>query len=116
MSDWIDVISRGSVLGVPLFDIYINNIRKVVIDVLVLMFADDTKVARKIESQEDRQKFQEIIDNLAKWAKTWEMELNETMYKIVHCRNNPKYVSFMNGKKMRRRRRKKTLVSWCGQT
>ena len=80
LSDWIDVISsviQGSVLGGTLFDIYINDIRKVVLDALILMFADDTKVARKIESPEDQQKFQEIIENLAKWAKTWEMEFNE---------------------------------------
>ena len=116
LSDWIDVISsviQGSVLGGTLFDIYINDIRKVVIDALILMFADDTKVARKIESLEDGQRFQEIIDNLANWAKTWEMEFNEKKCKIIHCgNNNPKYDYFMNGKKIEAAMEEKDLGVW----
>ena len=50
-SDWVDVLSsvvQGSVLGGTLFDIFIDDIRKVVLDALIQTFADDTKVALTI--------------------------------------------------------------------
>ena len=50
------------VLGGPLFDIFIDDIRQVVMDALVLLFADDTKAALKIESEEDGAKMQKIIE------------------------------------------------------
>ena len=50
-SDWVDVLSsvvQGSVLGGTLLDIFIDDIRKVVLDALIQTFADDTKVALTI--------------------------------------------------------------------
>ena len=95
MSDWIEVISsviQGSVLGGSLFDIFIDDIREVVLDALILLFADDTKVVLKIQNEDNRQKFQKIIDNLAEWAKSWEMEFNQTKCKVIHVgHNNPEY-------------------------
>ena len=61
LSEWIDVLSsvvQGSVLGGTLFDIFINDIRKVVMDALIRMFADDTKVALKVDNDKDRKKMQ----------------------------------------------------------
>ena len=77
------------------------------------MFADDTKVARKIENSEDRQKFQKIIDNLARWAKTWEMEFNQMKCKIIHCgNNNPMNDYYMNGNKIEAAMEEKDLGVW----
>ena len=70
-SDWVEALSsvvQGSVLGGTLFDIFIDDVRQVVMDALVLLFADDTKAAVKIESEEDCRKMQQIIDNLTSWA------------------------------------------------
>ena len=49
-SEWVEVISgvpRGSVLGPLLFLIYINDLDEC-IKSLILKFADDTKIFRKI--------------------------------------------------------------------
>ena len=115
-SDWVDVLSsvvQGSVLGGTLFDIFIDDIRQVVMDALILLFADDTKAALKIESEEDGVKMQKIIDNLADWAEKWGMSFNVAKCKIVHAgRNNPKIDYFMKGEKIVEANEEKDLGVW----
>ena len=100
-SDWADVLSsviQGSVLRGTLFSVYINDIRLVILHALILLFADDTKVALKIVGENERETMQTIIDNLAKWAKTWDMAFNVKKCKILHVgHNNPRYSYCMNG-------------------
>ena len=104
-SDWVEVLSsvvQGSVLGGTLFDIFIDDIRRVVLDALIQMFADDTKVATTIETEEDCKKMQKIIDNLVEWADKWKMSFNVDKCKIVHVgHNNPKKEYYMKGKKLK---------------
>ena len=100
-SDWADVLSsviQGSVLGGTLFTVYIDDIRLVVLHALILLFADDTKVALRIAGEKDRETMQKIIDNLTEWAETWDMAFNVKKCKILHVGyNNPGYNYFMNG-------------------
>ena len=100
-SDWVDVLSsvvQGSVLGGILFDIFIDDIGKAVMDALIRMFADDTKIALKIEKEEDGRKMQQIIDNVAAWAVSWGMTFNTKKCKIIHAGlRNPKKEYTMNG-------------------
>ena len=84
MSEWLTVLSsviQGSVLGGTLFNIFIDDIDMAVIDALIRKFADDTKVARLIQSLEDAKRFQQVIDNLCEWAEKWEMSFN-----VLQCR------------------------------
>ena len=103
-SDWVDVLSsvvQGSVLGGTLFDIFIDDIKRVVLDALIHMFADDTKVAKTIEKEEDGEKLQKIIDNLVDWAEKWSMSFNVEKCKIIHVgHNNPRRKYFMRGKEL----------------
>ena len=74
MSGWEAVVSsviQGSVLGGTLFDIFINDIDMAATDALIKMFADDTKVAKIVETVEDGRRMQETVDSLAKWASKW---------------------------------------------
>ena len=104
-SDWVDVLSsvvQGSVLGGTLLDIFIDDIRKVVLDALIQMFADDTKVALTIENEEDCKKMQQIIDNLVEWAEKWKMSFNIEKCKIIHVgHKNPRKKYYMNGKELK---------------
>ena len=86
-SDWEDVLSgvpQGSVLGPPLFTVFIDDIDSVVdwID-LLRKFADDTKLGNTATSPEDRERLQLALDKLCEWARTWGMELNVKKCKVI---------------------------------
>ena len=70
-SEWFNVVSgvpQGSVLGPILFLIYVNDIPSVV-DSHLLLFADDIKLYRRIQSENDTVQLQEDINNLLNWSK-----------------------------------------------
>ena len=102
-SDLIQVlcsVPQGSVLGPILFIIFINDIDVCIESVLALLlkFADDTKVIKRIQSQADNEDLQTVIDNLYEWAKKWQMYFNVDKCKLVHVgRSNPKFQYVMNG-------------------
>ena len=59
---------KGSVLEPTLFALFINDLPQVV-ESPVALSADDTKEFREIQSDEDRQKLQQDIDQLLMWSK-----------------------------------------------
>jgi hypothetical protein len=71
-SSWEEVLSgvtQGSVLGPLLFTIFINDLDLAVSDMEMLnKFADDTKVGRVIESDDDRKGLQQALDGLIDWS------------------------------------------------
>ena len=69
-------IPQGSVLGPLLFVIYINDILDN-IDSSGLMFADDTKIFRKITSKEDAEQLQQDLEKLETWSTKWQLKFNE---------------------------------------
>ena len=57
---------------------------------LLLKFADDTKVIRRIASTVDNHALQETITKFQEWAKKWQMIYNVGKCKILHLGNkNP---------------------------
>ena len=81
-SSWRPVISgvpQGSVLGPILFLIYINDLENE-IGSNILKFADDTKMFRRVESQEDRHKLQVDLNKLVKWAEKWQRQMQVSTY------------------------------------
>ena len=104
MSGWEDVISsvlQGSVLGGILFNIFIDDIDEAIVEQIltaIAKFADDTKVAKVVETEEDSKEMQRIIDKLARWAKTWEMKFNADKCKVMHFGiRNPRAKYVMDG-------------------
>jgi hypothetical protein len=102
MSGWKDVLSgvpQGSVLGPILFTIFINDLDKCAEKILLIKkFADDTKAAHIVRSQEEAKVLQECLDELHKWSLTWGMEFNAEKCKIMHLgRANKKFQYEMGG-------------------
>jgi ribonuclease P/MRP protein subunit RPP40 len=92
-SEWADVLSgvpQGSILGPTLFLIFINDIDRAV-DVtnsVLLKFADNTKVARVVESQEQQAELQNTINRLVEWSEEWQMLFNLEKCHILHLGGN----------------------------
>ena len=105
-SSWGEIMSgviQGSCLGPALFLIFINDIDTAVDMTASLLskFADDTKWARIVESEEDKKKFQDGIDGLAQWSQDWQLLFNVGKCKIMHFGSKNKHNKYtMNGNEL----------------
>ncbi|CAH2277164.1 RNA-directed DNA polymerase from mobile element jockey-like, partial [Pelobates cultripes] len=77
-SSWTEVASgvpQGSVLGPLLFNMFINDLEDS-IESHVSVFADDTKLCKIIQCEQDITLLQRDLDRLGDWALKWQMKFN----------------------------------------
>jgi hypothetical protein len=96
-------VPQGTVMGPPLFTVFIDDIDEFVELVkLFVKFADDGKGLKIIQSRKDADELQLSLNNLCEWASRWGMAFNVDKCKIMHIgRNNPGYDYYMNGVKLK---------------
>ena len=88
-SDWSSVLSgipQGSVLGPVLFVIFINDLPECVSS-RIFLFADDTKLYRRIENDEDHDKLQKDLDSLQDWSDKWLLRFHPDKCKSMQVRS-----------------------------
>ena len=69
-------VPQGSVLGPLVFILFINDLPDIVKSASTSIFADDTKLSGKANTQEDTDKIQSDLDALEKWSKIWKLKFN----------------------------------------
>jgi hypothetical protein len=92
-SGWLPVTSgvpQGSILGPLLFLLYINDLPENLHDSTICgIFADDTKIARRIRTHNDNIQLQHDIDSLSNWGDKWGLCFNAIKCKHLNVSQNP---------------------------
>ncbi|KAL5272901.1 hypothetical protein ACHWQZ_G000914 [Mnemiopsis leidyi] len=84
LAEVLSGVSQGSVLGPLLFLIYINDLVDTVKGSKVSSFADDTKISRTIEYEEDVSSLQIDLDKIITWSIDNNMDLHEDKFKVLN--------------------------------
>merc|ERR1711888_52025 len=75
--DVISGVPQGTVLAAILFVIMISDIDEDVKRCIIRCFADDTRVNKKIKTNEDKDLIQKDLDAVYRWAEKNKMKFNE---------------------------------------
>ena len=74
-------------LGPTLFLIFINDL-DVAVEITGAMtkkFADDTKCYMVVKTEQDRARFQTMLNNLENWSSDWQMLFNMDKCHVIHA-------------------------------
>ena len=85
-SSWVDVVSavpQGSVLGLLLFLLFVNDLPDWVKS-SIKMFADDTKLWATIRNVSDGEMLQEDLNSLKNWSDRLLLKFNPEKCKVMH--------------------------------
>ena len=80
-------VPQGTVLGPLLFLIFIDDMTDVVLHSKVKLFADDSKLCKKVKSAHDQELLQADLNAVLDWAQDNNMELNEDKFQLIQHGN-----------------------------
>ena len=91
-------IAQGTCMGPLCFSMYINDLPNHVTNCKCELFADDAKVFDEFNENCTTFKLQVDLDEIVKWADTWQLNILVPKSYIVHLgHNNPKHTYMLNG-------------------
>ena len=76
-------IPQGSVLGLVLFIIFIEDIEESVAS-KILKFADDTKLIARVGTVQEVERLRDDLRKLFQWAEDWQMMFNVDKCSVLH--------------------------------
>uniref|UniRef100_A0A8C5PX62 Reverse transcriptase domain-containing protein n=1 Tax=Leptobrachium leishanense TaxID=445787 RepID=A0A8C5PX62_9ANUR len=111
-SRWTPVVSgvpQGSVIGPILFNLFINDL-EIGIESHVSVFADDTKLEKVIQCEQDVTSLQRDLDRLGDWVLKWQMKCNLDKCKVMHFGvKNTQAIYTLNGTELGKSKQEKDL-------
>ena len=83
-------VPQGSVLGLLMFLIFINDL-PCHVKTMVRLFADDTVIYLTIKSERDCWQLQDDLHSLEKWESEWFIEFSPSKSNVIQvtCRHTP---------------------------
>ena len=84
-------VPQGTVLGLLMFLLYINDIGDHLNHSTIRLFADDCLLYRTISNQDDADRLQDDLDKLQEWTETWQMNFNAKKCYLLstHSKRDP---------------------------
>jgi len=76
-------VPQGSVLGPILFLLFVNDLPEWIKSEMQ-MFADDSKVRRRIKTMADGDALQEDLNMFVDWSQKWMLRFNSKKCKVMH--------------------------------
>ena len=76
-------VPQGTVLGPALFIMYMNNVTEYIKDIIILLFADDSKITTAISNSSDRIKLLDALKSLFDWTTDNSMKFNEQKFQLL---------------------------------
>jgi hypothetical protein len=96
LEDVVSGVPQGSVLGPVLFVVYINDLPERVRSQIKL-FADDTKLYRRVSTIEDCRALQDDINALENWSRDWLLKFHPEKCKVMRIgRGQPDFTYTMS--------------------
>ena len=80
----VSSVPQGSNLGPLLFNLFINDLPKYIKNSTALMYADDLKVFRVVNDENDAELLQRDVDNISEWLLLNKMQLNKNKCETMH--------------------------------
>merc|ERR1712215_236188 len=81
--DVISGVPQGIVLAIILFFIIISDIYEDAKICIIRSFADDTRINKKIKTNEDKELVQKDLDAIYRWAEKNKMKFNENKFEQI---------------------------------
>lgn len=76
-------VPQGTVLGPALFIIYMNNVTEYLRNIIIQLFADDSKITTAIANLSDRTKLLNALKALLDWTSHNSMKFNEQKFQLL---------------------------------